>query len=747
MSLTLRFAAFACALYVCLTIVGCRGGDRGVETDSGPQVAAWARDVPAAQASNAYCGKCHQAAEDAWRTSHHSKANRPVSPIADAAMFAERTAETHAARYEFTRDPADGAPVIRELLREGAARTYRPSMVVARTPLWQYLVETEPGRFQTTEVAWDPEREEWFGVFGMEERNPGEWGHWHGRGMNWNSMCARCHMTAYSKNYDAATDTYSSRWIEHGIGCVQCHNLLPGHEPGGAAMATVDDFARDPTRMMETCAACHSRAESLTRDFVPGEKYDDHFRLQLPVEPSLYYADGQILDEVFVYGSFRHSKMHAAGVTCMDCHDPHAGTLKLPQENNHVCLQCHAAPGRLGATVIDPVAHSFHKEGSEGNRCVECHMAETTYMQRDPRRDHGFIVPDPVLTRDIGVPNACSKCHDDQTLEWNIEHYEKWYGAKRAASPDRARARAIDRAFRGDAEVVPELVRLLDAEAVPARRASLLELAARIAPEDESVRARARTLASDPDALVRAASVRAAAAGRSDADVVRAALDDPARLVRIDAAWASSPSLPEGSERRHELDTYLREALDQPAGRLRVAQDLFNRGRSAEAVDLVRSALPWDPLSPALPETLGLVLAQQGRATEAAQALQRAAELDTRSAGLAFQAALAWSEAGDMARAEAMFGAALRAEPGLARAWYNLGLLQARTGRAQEAVISLREAERLRPDDPDAPYALATVYLGLGRRDEAEAAARRVLELAPGHAPATRLLRQVGAVP
>jgi Flp pilus assembly protein TadD len=62
-------------------------------------------------------------------------------------------------------------------------------------------------------------------------------------------------------------------------------------------------------------------------------------------------------------------------------------------------------------------------------------------------------------------------------------------------------------------------------------------------------------------------------------------------------------------------------------------------------------------------------------------------------------------------------------------------------------VISLREAERLRPDDPDAPYALATVYLGLGRRDEAEAAARRVLELAPGHAPATRLLRQVGAVP
>ena len=40
-------------------------------------------------------------------------------------------------------------------------------------------------------------------------------------------------------------------------------------------------------------------------------------------QPRLYHADGQILDEVYDYGSFRQSKMFAAGVTCTDCHEPH----------------------------------------------------------------------------------------------------------------------------------------------------------------------------------------------------------------------------------------------------------------------------------------------------------------------------------------------------------------------------------------------------------------------------------------
>ena len=58
-----------------------------------------------------------------------------------------------------------------------------------------------------------------------------------------------------------------------------------------------------------------------------------------------------MLDEVYNYGSFKQSKMFAAGVTCSDCHDPHSAKLKL--EGDKVCLQCHA--GSLRASVRTPI--------------------------------------------------------------------------------------------------------------------------------------------------------------------------------------------------------------------------------------------------------------------------------------------------------------------------------------------------------------------------------------------------------
>ena len=33
---------------------------------------------------------------------------------------------------------------------------------------------------------------------------------------------------------------------------------------------------------------------------------------------------------MYTYGSFLQSRMHARGVTCSDCHDPHSGKLRAP---------------------------------------------------------------------------------------------------------------------------------------------------------------------------------------------------------------------------------------------------------------------------------------------------------------------------------------------------------------------------------------------------------------------------------
>ncbi len=63
--------------------------------------------------------------------------------------------------------------------------------MLGRAPSQQLLLPAPGGRWQPHELAYDPARKEIFNVFGEEGRQPGEWGHWTGRGMNWNSMCAQ----------------------------------------------------------------------------------------------------------------------------------------------------------------------------------------------------------------------------------------------------------------------------------------------------------------------------------------------------------------------------------------------------------------------------------------------------------------------------------------------------------------------------------------------------------------------------
>ena len=90
---------------------------------------------------------------------------------------------------------------------------------------------------------------------------------------------------------------------------------------------------------IDSCARCHARRGTLG-EYHPGKPLLDTHRLAIIEEP-LYWPDGQIRDEVYVYGSFIQSKMHQAGVACTNCHNPHSNQLVV--EGNGVCAQCHLA--------------------------------------------------------------------------------------------------------------------------------------------------------------------------------------------------------------------------------------------------------------------------------------------------------------------------------------------------------------------------------------------------------------------
>lgn len=688
------------------------------------------------------CRDCHREIFASWAGSHHARAHRPVNAVADAdALQPERTGQLHGVDY--AAGWKEGKPLFVEKRSGFPDDRYTAEYVLGFTPLRQYIVPAGNGRYQAAELAYDHIKNEWFNVFGDEKRQPGEWGHWRGRGMNWNSMCAHCHMTAFDKKYDSATDSYASTWVEHGVGCVQCHgpirdeHLLKGYK---TAHTGIRPLHLDNKRMMETCAPCHARNELLTGVLVPGAAYADQYRLTLPVERGVWHPDGQQLDEDFNYTSLVTSRMGGkAGVTCLDCHDGHTMKTKLPASNNAICMQCHAAPGRMNAPVIDPTGHSKHKDDSKGNLCVECHMPTNTYMQRDPRHDHGFLKPDPLLTKELGIPNACTKCHADKNTDWEIEWVDKWYGAK-MESRQRQRARVVAAAQNNVPGAIDKLLPLIPTEDIPAWRASLLLIGRNAAGADPRLLQAASANLGDPDPLVRSAAVQVLGASPEHRPLLRPLLKDPTRLVRLDAAWALSSELAEGSVEREELDAYLRTGLDQPSGQMRLGQDLFNRGRAAAAEAPLRKAVAWDPNSAGFHETLGFVLDSLNKPGEAGSSLMRAAALNGRDPMSPYYAALAFAQAGRLEDAESALREAVKREPRLDRAWYNLGLLLHQTKRSAEGIEALKKAEAISPQSPDYPYARATILHQQGDREGAAAAARRALEINPNYAPARALL-------
>jgi len=184
--------------------------------------------VFARYAGSESCRDCHAAAFEKWKGSHHGLAERPIEPELDRAAF-EPTREIKAGS-QASEARLEGSQF--QLVTAGLQspnEAFLPGRVIGVDPLRQFLVAAERGRWQATELAWDPDKKEWFDVYGDEDRRPGEWGHWTGRGMTWNQMCASCHNTRVRKNYEPAADRYQTAMAGATVGCEACHGPMRSH--------------------------------------------------------------------------------------------------------------------------------------------------------------------------------------------------------------------------------------------------------------------------------------------------------------------------------------------------------------------------------------------------------------------------------------------------------------------------------------------------------------------------------------
>jgi len=718
---------------------------------------------------SASCRGCHEEAFQVWGKSNHALAERPVQPERDRAGFEPARGFKHGSQTSDARW-TNGAAIVTSTGLSGQPEAHTVARVIGNDPLRQFLVPFPGGRFQTLEASYDPHSNAWFNVYGNEDRRPGEWGHWTGRGMNWNFMCAGCHNTRLRRNYDEASDTYHTTMAEMSVGCEACHGPLKKHNEwqkefgkSGRKDPTVTKSSR--AQILEDCGSCHARRTDLTGDFKPGDRFSDHFDLNLVDYSERYYADGQVREEDYEYGSFLSSRMHQRGVTCLDCHEAHSAKTRLP--GNFLCLRCHNGSD-TNAPVINPVTHSFHKvfgfdtngvlvnndltgyktkEIKEtGGECVNCHMPQTTYMQRHRRHDHGFTIPDPLLTKKFNIPNACNRCHQDKSVDWALEHSEKWYGAK-MNRPTRARAEWIARAQQGDPAARDGLLDMLKREESPYWQATLLGLLGSWVTQPEVTAAMLRSLGHTNE-LVRVATVRALepaleAPGVSNA--LQKIFNDPARNARLAAGWALRATLEPSSKAGVELRHFLDSIADQPSGQMRKGEYYLARNDLEAALLHYKKAVEWDPYSPPFHQQAAVALSRLNRPREAVETLREACRLSPNDAESHYQLGLAWNETGDLGQARQELQKAVQLSPRHASAWYNLGLAQNALGEIDAAIESLVRGETVEPRDARIPYARATILARRGDRKAAADAASRALEINPNYGEAQQLLQQLGA--
>lgn len=662
----------------------------------------------------------------------------------------------------------NGAFIVRTDNADGELADFAVKFTFGVEPLQQYLVELSDGRVQALPFAWDARDsaaggQRWYHLYPDEFIAHDDPLHWTGRNQNWNYMCAECHSTNVEKNYDPVSDSFATTFSEISVGCEACHGPASRHvsvaKEGSAATGLavdLDDHGRavwtiNPVtgiaerselpmripRQVEACGRCHSRRSLATGNYEFGKVlHDTHMPALL--EPPLYFPDGQILDEVYVYGSFVQSRMYRAGVTCSDCHDPHSATLWTEGAASQICNTCHL-PAKFA--VVD-----HHKHEAADVRCVDCHMASRTYMGIDTRRDHSFRLPRPDLSMSTGSPNACNQCHTDRDSRWALRALDTWYGGERKEHYAKA-IYAGRRESRGAYELLLSAIRDTDYPGIA--RATAFTL---LSPpySSEIVTEIGRQL-SNPDSLVRAAALSALSAAAPDLIVDWGAplLADSVRSVRIEAARVLSryqASLPsrhgEAFERANKERIAAQRAIaERPEAHLNLGNIYMDAGNVALAETEFLKALDFEPDATPARVNLAELYARTGRIDDAESLLRDGIVMNAGEASLHHALGLILVRDGRRQAALAELAAAARLAPEESRFVYVYAVALNSLGRTEKATDVLKDAARRFPADYDIHWALATILRDHGRLEEARDVAAKLSDVYP-HVESVQTLLQ-----
>ena len=381
---------------------------------------------------------------------------------------------------------------------------------------------------------------------------------------------------------------------------------------------------------------------------------------------------------------------------------------------------------------------------------MECHMPEKTYMIVDPRRDHSFRIPRPDLTKALKTPNACNKCHTQQTPDWAAYQIEKWHGPQnRKKHFGEIFSRAQKNVPGQEALLIGLVQSLNESTIVRATAASLLKNY----PTQSSLKALTQIIR-EPNPLIRAAATTSMEIllPKDQFSILLPLLKDPVRVIRTltGRALATVPAnqLTKSDQqwRRFSLKEYEQIQLingDQPSSHLNLGNLYRELNRLRQSENSYRKALQLEPRF--IPAYLNLVdlYREQAQDIRGKEILLEALQVVPHSGIIHHALGLLLVRANDHSNALIHLEKALELNPDVSRHGYVFGVALNSLGNSSKAVDVLENALEYHPYDRDLLFALATIQRDQGHFKKAFNLAVQLVQNNPGNSRYLQLKHQL----
>ena len=283
-----------------------------------------------------------------------------------------------------------GADFLIAFERSGQKEIYKIAAVVGTENIEEYIAENE-GKLVRLPVAFDLKQKRWMNLNDafFEKDDADFFKHQ----KDWNADCAACHL----ENNNQLQDVKSLDSSQVLLACGSCH-----------AKGLSDSFPKFDEVKSEYANDIISAHQNAPRNFPE------------------YYEDGSIRLAAHEYQGVLRSVCFVKNkggdvLNCLSCHSVENGAVAAVKTDKKLtspesCTICHqqfAAP--------DAVAeHTKHLINSEAGNCNSCHLPEVVYGHLKFQRTHEISIPNPELTAQKNVPNACNLCHTDKSVNWAV---------------------------------------------------------------------------------------------------------------------------------------------------------------------------------------------------------------------------------------------------------------------------------------------------------------------------------------